>query len=141
MITCDKKFLVARCHERGWALSEVMPCVVARKGDRWTIDETHPAYPNAKKPEPGGPGTELKALLKMVGITSSPTCKCNAHAKKMDVWGPDECERRLPEIVGWLKEQSDARGLPFVRIAAEQAVKLAIRRARKKASKRAAAGT
>lgn len=53
----------------------------------------------------------------------------------MDEWGPDICEQNLPTIVGWLEEQAKARGLPFVRFAGEQAVKLAIRRARKKARK------
>jgi len=83
----------------------------------------------------GGPGTELKALLKVIGITSSPTCSCNARAKTMDSWGPDECEARLPEIVGWLEEESRKRNLPFVRFAAEQVVKLAIRRARRSAAR------
>jgi hypothetical protein len=53
----------------------------------------------------------------------------------MDEWGPDLCEQNLPTIVGWLEEQAKARNLPFVRFAGEQAVKLAIRRARKKARK------
>ena len=83
-----------------------------------------------------GPGFQLKKLLKdWLGITASPNCSCNAHARQMDEWGPDECERRLPEIVGWLEEQARARKLPFVRFAAEQAVKLAIRRARKAAAR------
>lgn len=45
MITCDKKHLEARCHERGYALSEVMPCVVKQEGDMWTIDTASPHYP------------------------------------------------------------------------------------------------
>lgn len=144
MITCHKDFLVSRCKERGWTLREVMPCVVARRGDLWTIDETHHAYPSNKKsgdPAGGGPGTELKAMLKAIGITSSPNCKCNAHARQMDAWGPDRCEQEIPTILGWLEEQSKARNLPFVRFAAEQVVKLAIRRARKKATKREPEGT
>lgn len=121
-----------------------MPCVVARRGDTWTIDETHPSYPS--KPRSmlkthGGPGTELKALLKMIGITSSPNCRCNAHAKQMDEWGPDRCEQEMPTILGWLKEQARARKLPFMKLAAKQAVKLAIGRARRKATKLAADGT
>jgi hypothetical protein len=85
---------------------------------------------------PGGPGTELKKLLKdWLGIVASPNCSCNARARTMDEWGPDVCEQRIPEIVGWLEEQARGRNLPFVRFAAEQAVKMAIRRARKKAAK------
>ena len=120
-----------------------MPCVVSQDGDQWTIDESHPAYPLVDRkhsqpppaaPSPaGGPGTELKGLLKLIGITSSPNCSCNARAKQMDEWGPDECERRMPEILAWLEQEATRRGLLFVRFAAEQAVKLAIRRARKNA--------
>lgn len=144
MITCRKEHLLARCRERGWDLREVMPCVVARSGDIWTVDEHHPSYPSKPKSlaqSIGGPGTELKALLKLVGITSSPNCKCNAHARQMDAWGPDRCEQEMPTILGWLEEQAKARKLPFVRFAAEQTVKMAIRRARKKAAKLAARGT
>lgn len=144
MINCKKAHLLQRCQERGWTLHEVMPCVVARNGDTWTVDESHWAYPSKPRSlvkATGGPGTELKALLKLIGITSSPNCKCNAHARQMDAWGPDRCEQEIPTILGWLEEQSKARNLPFVRFAAEQVVKLAIRRARKKATKREPEGT
>lgn len=143
MKTCHRKFLIARCRQRGYSLESVMPCVVAQDGDQWTIDESHPAYPLVSKrdarPQPvklpptSGPGTELKGLLKLIGITSSPNCSCNARARQMDEWGADECERRMPEILAWLEQEATRRGLPFVRFAAEQAVKLAIRRARTKA--------
>jgi hypothetical protein len=84
---------------------------------------------------PHGPGAELKTLLAgwPLRITSAPNCPCNAYARKMDEWGPDACERRLPEILDWLESQAKARKLAFVRLAAEQVVRLAIRRARKSA--------
>jgi len=146
MITCHKTHLVARCQQRGYTLAEVMPCVVSQSGDEWTIDVDHPAYPRTARevdrtrsevvpPQTGGPGTELKALLKdWLGITATANCSCNARARQMDEWGPDECERQMPVILTWLEEQAKGRKLPFVRIAAEQVVKLAIRRARKKAA-------
>lgn len=80
----------------------------------------------------GGPGTELKQLLKFMGITASPNCKCNARAKQMDIWGCDVCETKIDEIVGWLKEEAYNRKLPFVEIAAKLLVKRAIKNARKK---------
>lgn len=80
----------------------------------------------------GGPGTELKALLKLIGITASPNCKCNARANIMDVWGCDVCETKIDEIVGWLKEEAQNRKLPFVETAAKLLVKRAIKNARKK---------
>lgn len=49
-IQCDTLFLVARSHERGYTLDEVMPCVVAQDGDLWTIDVDHPSYPRTPKP-------------------------------------------------------------------------------------------
>jgi hypothetical protein len=61
----------------------------------------------------GGPGTELKALLRLAGITASPTCSCNARALQMDAWGEWECLRRVPEICGWLREEAEKRDLWF----------------------------
>lgn len=136
MITCTVGNLLDRCRERGYTLEEVRACVVSRDGNTLTVDETHPAYPARQKPGTGGPGTELKKLLaRWFGIKATPDCPCNAHAAQMDEWGPDECDKpeRLAEIVKWLESQARARGLPFSRFAAQQAVKLAIRRARKTA--------
>jgi predicted Fe-S protein YdhL (DUF1289 family) len=48
----------------------------------------------------------------------------------MNHWGCDECERRLDEIVGWLREEAQNRGLPFIEAGARMAVRLAIRKAR-----------
>jgi hypothetical protein len=136
--------LLLRCAERGYTLREIEPCIISRDGEMVTVDVDHPAYPRAPKqptaladPTPAaGPGTELKAILKdWLGIQAGPNCSCNARARQMDEWGPDICEQNLPTIVGWLEEQAKARNLPFVRFAGEQAVKLAIRRARKKARK------
>jgi hypothetical protein len=136
MITGPRKQFEARCRQRGYTLDEVRGCIVSVDADQITVDESHPSYPAAARPMAGGAGSELKALLRAIaGVSASPDCSCNARAQQMDDWGPDECERRLPEIVGWLEEQARARKLPFVRFAAEQAIKLAIRRARKAAAR------
>lgn len=66
MITCHKQFLFARCSERGYQIAEVMPCVVGKDGDQWTIDETHWAYPTAK---PAGLGDRVASALNSIGIT------------------------------------------------------------------------
>jgi len=142
MITCHRKYLEARCRERGYTLEEVRPCIVSEDGAQITVDETHAAYPRRPKagivlpaePPAYGPGTEMKKLLKAVGITATPNCSCNARARQMDVWGCDECERRLEEIVDWLGEEAARRKLPYLRAAGRQLVKLAIRRARSAAS-------
>ena len=79
-----------------------------------------------------GPGTELKKLLARVGITAAPDCSCNARAAEMDrqeQQTPGWCEANLDTIVGWLREQAEARGLPFLDIAGRMLVKRAIRNA------------
>jgi hypothetical protein len=140
VITCHRTHLEARCTERGYTLDEVMPCVVSQGGDEWTIDVDHPAYPRVSRlPEPPappthGPGTELKKLLAKVGITASPDCACNARAAEMDRQGVEWCEANLDTIVGWLREQAEARGLPFLDIAGRLLVRRAIQNARKAAA-------
>ena len=140
MITCHRSNLEARCVERGYTLDEVLPCVVSQDGDEWTIDVDHPAYPKVSRlPEPPapptqGPGTELKTLLAKVGITAAPDCSCNARAAEMDRQGVEWCEANIDTIVGWLREQAEARGLPFLDVAGRLLVRRAIQNARKAAA-------
>lgn len=65
MIVCHRRTLEARCRQRGYTLEQVMPCVVSQDGERWTVDETHQAYPRARP----GLGDMVAAGLKAVGIT------------------------------------------------------------------------
>jgi len=116
------------------------------EGDKVTLsDEAYAALcskyrgPKAAKPSPPkveshGPGTELKSLMKKVGIVSSPTCSCNARARKMDEMGIEWCESEdgMKTILGWLREESEKRGLPFVEFGAKVLVKRAIYNARRK---------
>jgi hypothetical protein len=83
-----------------------------------------------------GPGTELKALLKTIGIVASPTCSCNKRAKVMDEKGCDWCEEHIDEIDGWLAEEAKKRKLPYISLAGKTLIRLAIRRARKKGNSR-----
>ena len=153
MIVCHYTNLHERCRERGYALDEVMPCVVSQEGDQWTIDVDHPAYPRHPKPgfvppqpEPPqpshGPGTELKALLAgwPFRIVATPDCKCTSRAAYMDAKGCDWCEspEGMTEIMGFLREAAEERGLPFLDMAARFLVKRAISNARKAEAKRAA---
>ena len=145
MITCHRSNLEARCHERGYTLDEVLPCVVSQDGDEWTIDVEHPAYPRVSRlPDPTepptfplshGPGTELSRLLKRFGINPTPTCQCRAKQQQMDQWGCDECERpeRIDEVVAVMREEATARGLPFLDVAGRLLVRRAIANARRNA--------
>jgi len=82
------------------------------------------------------PGTELKALLKTIGITASPTCSCNKRARVMDEKGCDWCEEHIDEIDSWLAEEAKKRKLPYISLAGKTLIRLAIRRARKKGNSR-----
>lgn len=141
MIVCDKKFLEMRCKERGYTLEEVDPCIIKREGDKLWVDEHHDKYPNERgesrplrpnTPQPsGGPGTELHKILKKLGLSPVEGCKCKGRARKMDEWGPDICEDRINEIVGWMEEEAKKRKKWFVRWPAKTIVLIAIKKARK----------
>lgn len=84
-----------------------------------------------------GVGSNIKALLKTMGIEASATCGCNAQAARLDAIGPDACEAEIESILDYMHEQAKSRNLEslFVRPAVRIAVQLAIRRARKKIKK------
>lgn len=52
----------------------------------------------------------------------------------MDAMGCDWCEAHIHEIVGWLREEAQARGLPFIDAAARMLVRRAIANARRKSA-------
>ncbi len=101
--------------------------------------ETHARVAAAASGGAGGPGTELHAMLSWLGFTPTADCGCRHKIRLMDMWGADECERRMDEILGWLRDaheraRADGRTrLPWVEAAARQLVLLACRRARAKA--------
>ncbi len=82
----------------------------------------------------GGPGTELKRILRRVGIKARCGCGCTHMARQMDAWGPDGCETRLDKIVDHLEREAKKRRLPipFRRTLARLLVRRAIRQTRKK---------
>jgi hypothetical protein len=51
----------------------------------------------------------------------------------MDRQGVEWCEGNLDTIVGWLREQAEARGLPFLYLAGRLLVRRAIANARRNA--------
>lgn len=83
----------------------------------------------------GGPGTELSKLLKRFGVEPTPTCPCREMASKMDALGCDECSRpeRIDEVVAVMREEAQARGLPFLDAAGRLLVRRAISNARRAA--------
>lgn len=140
-ITCPKHFFHSRCIERGYSPSNNYECIIKEDKDQYTIDTHHPSYPSISKrkpqlennKQPQGVGTELKKLLRMVGITASPGCSCNKRAALMDSKGIQWCKDNTDEIVSWLKEEASKRRLPFANFMGKKIVKMAIRRAEKRA--------
>ena len=70
-------------------------------------------------------------MISALGIKSSSTCSCRRHALEMNEKGPDWCEQNMDQIVGWLKEESSKRGLPFVETVGKMMVQRAIAKSRK----------
>lgn len=156
--------VLVRAWQRGYTPGEIRGCLVKGLGNGvFEVDTLHPDYPALKKGAPvtkflrdylndsqdafpgeqiatgkpvqaSGPGTELKKLLRRVGIVASANCSCNAKARTMDVNGCDWCESNIETIVGWLREEAGKRRLPFVDVAGRLLVKRAIRNARKAAA-------
>jgi len=81
-----------------------------------------------------GPGCQLRRSLAWWGIRDNGSCGCDSFAAKMDAWGPDECFRRIEEIVEHLRQAADKKGLPFIATAARIMVGRAIEAARAEAT-------
>jgi hypothetical protein len=152
-----------RAVQRGYTLDEIRPCLTQDLGDGFfDVDIDHAAYPRvaldgytmpagamdvakamlvklgiAQPDSSVRPGTELKALLKdWLGIEASPTCSCNAMARKMDTLGPEWCEGEgMASILDVMRAEHGKRWadgrtiLPWTDLGARQLVLLACRRA------------
>jgi len=150
-----------RAAQRGYTADEVRPCLTSHIGGGvFEVDVDHHSYPRVSKEgykhqgsirdaanrmlaelghagvldPPVLCGTELKGLLKdWLGIESTPTCSCNAMARKMDERGPEWCKSDdgMSEILGVMRIEHAKRKtiLPWSDIAARQLVLLACRRA------------
>jgi hypothetical protein len=88
---------------------------------------------HGQKLSTGRPGTELRTILASIGITASRGCSCAAKAHTMDELGIEWCEANIDTIVGWLREEAEKRGLPFLDVAGRMLVRRAIKNARRKA--------
>jgi hypothetical protein len=86
----------------------------------------------------GGPGTELKKLLKdWLGIEATPTCRCNSMSARMDALGSEWClsDIGMTEIVEVMRNEHTRRKesgdtiLPWTDFGAKALIKLACKRA------------
>lgn len=88
-------------------------------------------FPKTLEENPNGPGSILTNMISTMGIKSTPNCSCRRHALEMNDKGPDWCEENLPTILGWLKEESSKRNLPYIETVASLMVKRAISTSRR----------
>jgi hypothetical protein len=70
-------------------------------------------------------------MLSKIGIKSTPNCSCRRRAMEMNTRGPDWCAENIDMIVGWLREESEKRKLPFVDFAGRLLIQRAIKLSRK----------
>ena len=84
-----------------------------------------------------GPGTEMKKLLKRVGIEATPDCSCNARANDMNVRGEKWCLDNLELIADWLEYEAKKREDVLSRnLFSRTAAKLLVRTACKLSSRK-----
>jgi len=156
-----------RAAQRGYTAEQIRPCLTVALGNGYfDVDVDHPSYPKTArdghkvppglrdaatvmlaelgiedslaKPPAYRCGTELKALLKdWLGIESTPTCSCNAMARRMDTLGPEWCEGEgMAAILDAMRAEHAKRLaagttiLPWTDLGARQLVLLACRRSR-----------
>lgn len=88
-------------------------------------------FPKTMEEDPNGPGTVLSKMIKTLGIVMSDSCSCRRHAIEMNTKGSDWCEQNIDTVVGWLREEANRRGLPFVDMVGKLMVNRAIKKSRK----------
>jgi hypothetical protein len=71
---------------------------------------------------PEGPGTELKLLLKDLGVNPGPACECNERMTAMNIWGIAGCIENRAVIISWLKDGQVKWGWKDKLVAAASAV-------------------
>lgn len=119
--------------------SEAPPHATCRHGQAMTHPTTRVAVPQPAPrtfavPTASGPGTELKKLLAKIGIHATASCACTSRAALMDEnerQSPGWCAAHIDTIVGWLREEAEKRGLPFIDAAGRVLVRRAIKNAKK----------
>ena len=122
-MNCNSR--ITEQQNRTTSMVHCRPCNVRRRlqpGEVFACPAGHPI--------PCGPGCQLRRSLAWWGIRDDGKCGCDSFAAQMDAWGPDECFRRIEEIVEHLREAAEKKGFPFIATAARIMVGRAIEAAR-----------
>lgn len=88
-------------------------------------------FPRTMEEDPHGPGTVLASMIKTLGIHMSDSCSCRRHALTMNEKGNEWCSQNVDTIVGWLRDESKRRGLPFVDMIGKVMINRAIKKSKK----------
>jgi hypothetical protein len=88
-------------------------------------------FPKTLEETPNHPGTVLSKMIKSLGFTMSDNCSCKRHALEMNDKGNDWCAENIDTIVGWLREETHRRNLPFIDALGKMMVNRAIKKSRK----------
>ncbi len=120
--------MITTLERKPWLFKIVAPIVPAPKPN--VIPAPNPP-PATLEDFPNGPGTILSKMLSKIGIKSTPNCSCRRRAMEMNNKGPDWCAENIDTIVGWLREESEKRKLPFVDFAGKLLIQRAIKISRK----------
>lgn len=100
IVRCRRRHLEHVCKKRGYALADVMPCVVSQDGDVWSVDTDHPAYPHREPTwRPFLLGDFVERRLTALGITKARVerwtrtegkpggCGCAGRKRWLNEWG------------------------------------------------------
>lgn len=113
-----------------WTQAQIEDGLKALLGDNPAV-YLRALFPRTMEEDPNGPGTVLSKMIKSMGIVMSDSCSCRRHAIEMNTKGNDWCEQNIDTVVGWLKEEANRRGLPFVDMIGKLMVGRAVKKSRK----------
>lgn len=99
---CPLCWWAANCstHQAQWGLPVTAPGPAALADWRAVREPDRTAQPA------NGPGTELKRLIRELGITGNIGCGCESLAGAMDQWGVAGCAEHREEILARLRENA-----------------------------------
>lgn len=89
-------------------------------------------------PPPSLVGEEIERIVGWAKYFSSNECGCERRRQTLNRWSIETCEKNRNRIVCMMEAGAKELGLPFIRLAAERVVSVAIRRAKRRIEKQAA---
>lgn len=124
-LSCDKPKSVNK------AVASIAVSELIRTGKFDSNNPKHSALQKILTVDPSGPGTELKKLISWFPVPKKTGCRsCRNLELKMNLWGPEKCEKKIDYIVKKLRVAAARRSLPFSESLAKTLIRRAIRNAK-----------